>query len=76
LDRGRRFRPAQAPPDEPDDMRRKMERVVVFAEAAEELARAAQSVLIAAEAEPSDFYGTGLAALCAALARYREARDG
>jgi hypothetical protein len=76
LDRGRRFRPAQTAPGEPDDMRRKIERVLIFAEAAEELARAAQAVLIAAEAEPMDFHGMGLGALRAALARYREARDG
>jgi hypothetical protein len=76
LDRGRRFRPAPNLLDESDDMRRKIERVVVFAEAAEELARAAQSVLVAAQAEAIDFHGMGLAALRAALARYREARDG
>jgi hypothetical protein len=57
-------------------MRRKIARVVVFAEAAEELARTAQAVLIAAEAEPIDFDGMGLGALRAALVRYRQARDG
>jgi hypothetical protein len=57
-------------------MRRKIARVVVFAEAAEEMARAAQAVLIAAEAEPTDFDGIGLGALRGALVRYREARDG
>jgi hypothetical protein len=76
VDRGRRFRLVQTPPIESDDMRRKIARVVVFAEAAEELARAAQVALIAADAEPIDVEGMGLGALRAALARYREARDG
>ena len=76
MHRARRFRPAPTPPAESDDVRRKIARVVLFAEAAEDLARAAQGVLIAADPEQIDFEGMGLVALRTALVRYREARDG
>ena len=57
-------------------MRRKIERALAVADAAEELAKAAQAVLIAAKVEQIVLDSMGLSALRAALAKYREAHDG
>jgi hypothetical protein len=89
MDRGRRFHGAPAAPGDSDaaakrrprravvdNMRRKIERALAVADAAEELAKAAQAVLIAAEAEQIVLDSMGLSALRAALAKYREAHDG
>ena len=87
-DRGRPFQAGRPAPREPDaargrqrravldDARRKVERALAVADAAEELAKAAQTVLRAAEAEQIDLRGAGFAALRAALARYRQAGGG
>lgn len=47
-----------------------------MAAGAEELAKAAQAVLMAAEAEKIDLNGTGFGALRTALAKYQEVRRG
>ena len=85
MGRGRRFQGASAAsPDSDaatkrrprrevvDTMRRKIERALAVADAAEELAMAAQAVLIAAEAEQIVLNNMVLEALRDALARYRE----
>ena len=85
MDRGRPFRAAPPAPGEPDaaakrrqrravmdDARRKVERALAVADAAEEMAKAAHTVLIAAEAEQIDRRSMGFAELRAALARYRQ----
>jgi hypothetical protein len=59
-----------------DDARRKIERALLVAAAAEELATAAEAVLTSAKAEQVNENAMGLGALRAALARYREARGG
>jgi hypothetical protein len=59
-----------------NDARRKVERALGTADEAEELAKAAQAVLKAAEAGQIDLAGGELAALRAALARYHEAGGG
>ncbi len=59
-----------------DDARRKVERALFVANAADELAEAAQMVLSAAEVEQLDPGRPDIAALSAGLARYRKARDG
>ena len=89
MDRDRRFKaeaPAPAQSDAAakrrlcraiiDDTRRKIERKLLMEAAAEELAKAAQAVLMAAEAEKIDLNGTGFGALCTALAKYQEVRRG
>jgi hypothetical protein len=58
-----------------DKMRRKIERALALGDAAEELAKAAQAVLIAAEAEQVVLERMDLSALRAALARYRDMHD-
>jgi hypothetical protein len=87
VDRGRRSRPAPAVPVDSDaastkrprrvvmnDARRKVERALWVADAAEDLAEAARAVLTAAEAARLDLDRMGLVALRAALTRYLEAR--
>jgi hypothetical protein len=59
-----------------DEARRKVERALAVAEPAEELAQAAQAVLMAAQAEQIDFDSMSLSVLRAALAKYRAARGG
>jgi hypothetical protein len=89
MDRGRRFEAGSPAPGESDavakrrqrravmdDTRRKIERTLLVATAADELARAAHAVLMAAEAEQIDVNSMGFGALSTALARYREARGG
>lgn len=89
MDRRRRFQGAPAGPGDSDpaakrrprravvdNMRRKIERALAVADAAEELAKAAQTVVIAAEAEQIALESMGLSALRSALAKYREAHDG
>jgi hypothetical protein len=56
-----------------DDMRRKIERALVVAGPAEELAAAAQAVVTAAQLERVDAGSVELQALGDALARYRQA---
>jgi hypothetical protein len=58
-----------------DKMRRKFERALAAGDAAEELAKAAQAVLIAAEAEQVVLDSMDLSALRAALGRYRDVHD-
>jgi hypothetical protein len=58
-----------------DKMRRKIERALAVGEASEELAQAAQAVLIAAEAEHVVLDSMDLSALRAALARYQDVHD-
>lgn len=55
-----------------DNMRRKIERALAVADAAEDLAKAAQAVVIAAEAEQMVLDSRALRALRRALTRYRE----
>ena len=57
-------------------MRRKIERALAVQDAAEDLAKAAQAVLIAAEAEQIVLSRMGLNGLREALAKYRAVRDG
>ncbi|TMC13478.1 MAG: hypothetical protein E6J29_06640 [Chloroflexi bacterium] len=57
-----------------DDARRTVERALLVTEAAEELANAAQAVLLAAEAGRADLDSPDLGALRSALARYRKLR--
>src|SRR2546422_7123169 len=63
---------AETAPRGRDTMRRKIERALAVAASAEELATAAQSVLVAAEAEQIVLNNMVLEALRDALARYRE----
>ena len=56
-------------------MRRKIERALAVGDAAEELAKAAQAVLNAPDAEQNVLHSTSLSALRAALARYRDVHD-
>jgi len=85
MDRGRRFQgaPAASPDSDAatkrrprrevvDTMRRKIELALAVADSAEELATAAQAVLVAAEAEQIVLNNMVLEALRDALARYRE----
>jgi len=58
-----------------DDARRKVERALFVAGAADELAEAAQLVLSEAEVEQVAPERPDMAALRAALDRYRKARD-
>ena len=89
MGRGRRFQgaPAASPDSDAatkrrprrevaDAMRRKIERALAVADAAEDLAKAAQAVLIAAEAEQIVLSRMGLNGLREALAKYRAVRDG
>ena len=59
-----------------NDARRTVERALFVADAADELAEAAQMVLSEAEVEQINPERPDLAALRAALDRYRKARDG
>ena len=85
MGRGRRFQgPPGAPQDEGsvtkqrprravvDNMRRKIERALAVADAAEDLAKAAQAVLIVAGTEQIGLNRMGLSALRDALTKYRE----
>ena len=85
MGRGRRFQgPTGAPQDEDsvtkrrprravvDNMRRKIERALAVADAAEDLAKAAQAVLIVAGTEQIGLNRMGLSALRDALTKYRE----
>ena len=87
MERGRRFRDAPRSPEQADeasrrrarravvdDTRRRIERALVVAEAAEELAQAAESALGPAETERIGLDSESLSALRAALAKYRQAR--
>ncbi len=89
MGRGRRFQGARPAPQEPDastkrrprrevvdTMRRKIERALAVADAAADLAKAAQAVLIAAEAEQIAVKSAGINALRDALTKYRELHDG
>jgi len=58
-----------------NDARRTVERALFVADAADELAEAARMVLSEAEVEEVNPERPDLAALSAALARYRKARD-
>jgi hypothetical protein len=58
-----------------DKMRRKIERALAVGDAAEELAKSAQAVLIAADAEPVVLDSMALSSLRSALATYREVHD-
>lgn len=58
-----------------DKMRRKLERALAVGDAAEELAKSAQAVLNAADAEQIILDSAALSSLRAALARYREVHD-
>jgi len=58
-----------------DKMRRKIERALAVGDAAEDLAKAAQAVLMAAEAEQLVLDSMDLSALRAALGRYRDVHD-
>ena len=86
---GRRFQGAPAAPADSgaaakrrprravvDKMRRQIERALAVADAAEERAKAAQAVLIAAKVEQIVLDSMGLSALRAALTKYREAHRG
>jgi hypothetical protein len=55
-----------------DKMRRKIERALAVGDAADELAKSAQAVLIAADAEQIVLDSRAISALRAATARYRE----
>lgn len=85
MDRGKRLKGASVVPQDSgaatkrrprravvDDMRRKIERALAVQDAAEDLAKAAQAVLIAAEAEQNIVDRMGLSALREALTKYRE----
>jgi hypothetical protein len=87
MDRGGRSKEGPPAPGESDaapkqrmrravvnDMRRKIEQALGTADAAAELERAAEAVLMAAEAEQVDPDSLRLSALRTALARYRQAR--
>ena len=56
-----------------DDARRKVERALATVDAAQQLARAAETVVNSAETDPLGLESTGLSALRVALARYRAA---
>ncbi len=58
-----------------DKARRKVERALAVEDAAEELAQSAEAVLDAADAEQIVLDTLAIAALGAALARYRKLRD-
>jgi hypothetical protein len=58
-----------------DSMRRKIERALAVSDAAEGLAKAAQAVLIAVEADQIVLNSARVNELRAALSRYREVRS-
>jgi len=74
MDRRRRLDRPEARRAVVDSMRRKIERALAVSDAAEELSKAAQAVLIAAEADQIVLNSARLNELRAALARYRDVR--
>ena len=72
MGRGRRFQEQRPRRAVVDNMRRKIERALAVADAAEDLAKAAQAVLIVAGTEQIVLNHMGLSALRDALTKYRE----